>query len=986
MRLRVRAAGSVWVAGLFLAAAWGAQPGGSQGGGKFSGLPLVFEENRGQAGPAVRFLARAQGCVLEFEAGGFSVRLPGSGRRVKLRFLRSLGGAFWEGLEPTSGVSHYILGRDANRWIRNASHYGRLALRGLYPGVEAIFYGRAGRLEFDLLLAPTARAESIRLGIEGAEALWLDQQGHLHLRAGQEQFTLQRPCAYQHSAAGRIEVAVAYHLREGHEVSLRLGRYDRSRPLVIDPVLSYATLLGGASDEVAYAVAVDATGRAYVAGYTASLNFPALAGGYQPTYRGGVRDAFVARLNPLGSAFEYVTYLGGSGDDTAYGLAVDGLGNAYVAGSTSSTDFPTTAGALRSSYAGGASDAFVAVLNSSGSGLIYGTYLGGAGEDIAYGLALTAAGEATVVGETGSTNFPVTAGAWRTSYGGGLSDAFVSRLNPSGTALVFSSFLGGSADDVGYGVAVDNLGNCYVAGYTQSANFPTTAGTLQPTKKAGYDAFVTALNPSATGALYSTFLGGADGDFAVGVAVDGVGAAHVTGYTASADFPRTAGVLQPNKAAGYDAFVAKLAPAGNALVYSTFLGGNGDDYGLAIAVDGGGHAYVTGDTASTDFPVTPDAFQSALGGLFNAFLVKIHPAASSLRFSSLFGGGGYETGYAVSLDGAGRTYVAGTSVSPDFPTTAGAAQRDWGGAAEAFLLRTVALNQTPAPGTPNPAAGSGSPQTFTFTFSDPDGYQDLNVLNILINDFLDGRRACYLAYVRPLNVLYLVNDTGDGLLPGLVLNGTSSVSNSQCAVYGAGSSATGSGTTLTLTLNIAFSSSFAGNRIMYLAARDAAENNSGWVAGGVWNVPGLPATSPAVGTVTPASGAGRAQTFSFTFSDANGWQNLGVVNILINDYLDGRHACYLAYSRPLGVLYLVNDPGNALLPELYLGSPTSVSNSQCTVYGVGSSATGSGTTLTLTLNIAFSASFVGDRIVYMAARDVAERNSGWQARGRWRVQ
>ena len=356
-----------------------------------------------------------------------------------------------------------------------------------------------------------------------------------------------------------------------------------------------------------------------------------------------------------------------------------------------------------------------------------------------------------------------------------------------------------------------------------------------------------------------------------------------------------------------------------------------------------------------------------------------------MLFSSLFGGGGYETGYGIALDAVGRTYVAGTSVSPDLPTTAGAAQRDYADAAEAFLLRTVALNQTPAPGTPSPAAGSGGTQTFTFTFSHPQGWQKLNVVNVLINDFLDGRRACYLAYVRPLNVLYLVNDSGDGLLPGLVLNGTGSISNGQCTVIGSGSSVSGSGTTLTLRLQIAFSASFAGDRIMYLAARDAAENNSGWVSGGVWNVPGLPASSPAVGAVSPASGAGRAQTFAFTFSDANGWQNLGVVNILINDYLDGRHGCYLAYSRSLGVLYLVNDAGDALLPELYLGMPAAVSNSQCTVYGTGSSVTGSGTTLTLTLNIAFSPSFVGDRIIYLAARDVAERKSGWQARGRWRV-
>lgn len=947
-------------------------------------FPLTFEANRGQAPPQTKFLARVRGYSLHLEAAALAM-VPHRGRSVRIEFLGASGDVAVEGLDPRPGRIHYLLGTPCGRHIPNVPHYGRIRYRQLQQGVDLIVRGAAGFVEFDWVVAAGVRADGLRFRVEGAEEVRLDAAGDLVIRTGTGQFTLRRPLAYQDRGDRRISVTSEYFLHGRSEVGIRVASYDSQMGLVIDPVLSYATLLGSASDEVAYAVTTDAAGRAYVAGYTASLAFPASAGAYQLSYAGGARDAFVARLDPWGSTFEYVTYLGGSGDDVAYGLAVDGLGNAYVAGGTSSADFPTTAGALRRNFAGGAADAFVAVLNSSGSGLLYSTYLGGAGEDVAYALALTAAGEATVAGETGSANFPVTGGAWRTTYGGGLSDAFVSRLNPAGTALVFSTFLGGSVDDVGYGIAVDSLGNSYAAGYTQSGSFPTTAGSLQPAKNASYDGFVTALNPSGTAALYSTFLGGADADFGLGVAVDGTGAAYVTGYTASSDFPRTVGVLQPSKGNGYDAFVAKLAPAGNTLAYATFLGANGDDYGLAIAVDAAGNAYVTGDTASSNFPVTADAFQSALGGLFNAFLAKIHPAASSLLFSSLFGGYGYETGYAVSLDSAGRSYLAGSTVSPDFPTTAGGAQRDFAGAAEAFLLRTVALNRTPAPGTPSPAAGSGVTQTFTFTFSHPQGWQNLNVVNVLINDFLDGRRACYLAYVRPLNVLYLVNDAGDGLLPALVLNGTGSVSNGQCTVYGPGSSAAGSGTTLTLTLNIAFSSLFAGNRILYLAARDTADNNSGWVPGGVWNVPGLPPSSPAVGAVTPASGAGRAQAFTFTFTDASGWQNLGVVNILINDYLDGRHACYLAYSRPLGVLYLVNDPGNALLPELYLGTATSVSNSQCTVYGVGSSAVGSGTTLTLTLNIAFGASFVGDRIVYMAARDVAGGNSGWQAKGSWRV-
>ena len=948
-------------------------------------LPLVFESNRGQADGKVRYLGRARDYTILFKQTELAV-IPVRGRDLlRLRFLGANPAAGLDAIEPGAGRSHYLLGRDPARWLRDIPQFRRVRYGSLYPGVDLVFYGNRRQVEFDLVLAPGARLEGIQLSLEGASRMEIDPAGDLVVRMGSGQFRLHRPRAFQ-QAEGRLEEVAARYVRLGKtRVGFAAPAYDPARPLIIDPVLSYSSLLGGASDEVAYGVATDGAGRAYVVGYTASLDLPVTPGAYQATARGGARDAFVARLNPLGTGFEYLTYLGGGGDDLAYAVAVDGAGNAYVAGGTSSTDFPTTTAAYRRTYNGGASDGFVAVLNAAGNALQYSTYLGGSGNDVIYGLALAGGNQATVTGETSSSNFPVTAGAWRGSYGGGISDAFASRLNAAGTALVFSTYLGGSADETGYGVAVDGMSNTYVAGCTQSGDFPTTAGSVQRVKGAGYDAFLTALNAAGTAAVYSSFLGGGDVDFAIAVAVEAAGAAYVTGYTASADFPRTSGAVQTVKAAGYDVFVAKFAPAGNALSYSTFIGGNGDDYGLGIAVDSAGNAHVTGDTASTNFPVTSDAFQRNLPGLYNAFLLKLNPSGSALLHSSLFGGGGYETGYGVALDGQGRTYVVGTSVSADFPTTAGAAQRDYQGAAEAFVLRTTALNQTPAPAVPSPAAGSGSSRVFTFTFSDPNGWQDLNVVNVLINDFLDGRRACYLAYVRPLNVLYLVNDAGDALLPGLVLNGTGSVANSQCTVYGAGSSATGSGNTLTLRLSISFSSSFAGNRIVWLAARDARENNSGWVPAGVWNVPGLPASSPAVGGVVPAAGSGQTQTFVFTFSDTSGWQNLGVLNVLINDYLDGRHACYLAYSRPLGVLYLVNDPGNALLPELYLGSAGSVSNSQCTVYGTGSSASGSGNTLTLTLNVRFSSSFAGERIIYMAARDVAERNSGWQAMGRWTV-
>ncbi len=287
---------------------------------------------------------------------------------------------------------------------------------------------------------------------------------------------------------------------------------------------------------------------------------------------------------------------------------------------------------------------------------------------------------------------------------------------------------------------------------------------------------------------------------------------------------------------------------------------------------------------------------------------------------------------------------------------------------------------SPVPGLAFPSGGSSSDQTFTFTFTDPNGWQDLDVVNVLINPFLDGRFGCYLAYSRPLNVLYLVNDAGTALLPGLALNGTGTVANSQCTIHGANSSAAGSGKTLALTLRISFPATFGGDRVIYGAARDAV-NNSGWKALGTWNIPGGPSPAVGAGGATPASGTGAAQTFTLSFTDTAGWQDLGVVNVLINDSLDGRSACYLAYSRPLQTLYLVNDAGTALLPGMSINGGGTLANGQCAIAGAGASATGSGNTLTLTLPITFTPGFAGNRILYLAARNGAEAGSGWQAKG-----
>jgi len=391
--------------------------------------------------------------------------------------------------------------------------------------------------------------------------------------------------------------------------------------------LLYSTYLGGSSsgsDSYGIGITVDRAGDAYVTGRTGSPNFPTTPGAFSTTCN--YYDAFVTKLNPSGSALLYSTFLGGSNNDSGRAIAVDGAGDAYVTGFTPSTNFPTTPGAFSTTYGGGTFDAFVTKLNPSGSALLYSTYLGGSSDDEGYGIAVDGTGDAYVAGLTASTNFPTTPGAFSTTYGGGAHDAFVTKLNPSGSALLYSTYLGGSSDDYGTGIAVDGAGDAYATGYTASTNFPTTPGAFSTTCGSYNDAYVTKLNPSGSALLYSTCLGGSNSNSdGYGIAVDGVGDAYVTGEVyASPNFPTTTGAVSTTFSGGYtDAFMATFNPSGSALLYSTYLGGSGNDGGYGIAVDGAGNAYVTGSTGSPNFPTTLGTVSTIYGGGYsNAFVAK----------------------------------------------------------------------------------------------------------------------------------------------------------------------------------------------------------------------------------------------------------------------------------------------------------------------------------------------------------------------------
>ena len=405
----------------------------------------------------------------------------------------------------------------------------------------------------------------------------------------------------------------------------------------------------------------------------------------------------------------YSTYLGGNGLDEGRAIAVDDAGDAYVTGYTTSTNFPTTPGAFQTEPAGNA-NVFVAKLNDTGTALVYATYLGGQGADEGWGIAVDAAGNAFVTGDTTSRDFPTTPGAFQRQPGGGVSNAFVAKLNATGSALVYATYLGGSRDDHGRGIALNSAGQALVAGYTASPDFPTTAGAFQTRIAGRTNAFVVQLNAAGTGLVYGTYLGGGGNDYAYAIAANAAGNAFVTGATSSPDFPTTPGVVQDTPGGGTDAFVAKLNATGTALVYATYLGGSGNDEGTGIAVGAAGQAYVIGDTLSGDFPTTEDALQPTNRGRQNTFVAELNATGTALVYATYLGGSANDFGTGIAVDASENVYVTGYTSSGNFPITPGAFQTRRGAAPDAFVAKfsvvgpavrfqVTASNPTPTAGT-----------------------------------------------------------------------------------------------------------------------------------------------------------------------------------------------------------------------------------------------------------------------------------------------
>ena len=664
--------------------------------------PLRFERNQGQADPEVRFAARGRGyqlfltnseavlALFDDQASPLGAARPGADSPVpavpakpellRMRLVGARTPSSVTGRDPLVTRVNYLRGKDPSRWQRDVPTFARAEFAGVYPGVDLVYYGNQGRLEYDFIVAPEADPSQLMLEFRGADTVSVNDAGDLVLRTPSGDVSLRAPVMYQDIAGRRRPVAGAWTLTGEGRAGFKLGPYDVAQAIVIDPVLEFSTYLGGSGSEDGFdnmGIALDSAGNIYIAGTSDSADFPT-TGDIQDQFV-ALADAVVVKLDPSASSILYATYLGGDGLDAGQAIAVDGAGNAYVGGFTNSADFPTQA-PLQATI-GGNFDGFVAKIDPAGSALVYSTYIGGSERDFVLGIDVDDAGQVYMTGDVESQDFPL-ANALQPVWGG-VWDSWAAKLTAAGDALIFSTYLGGSFADSGLDIKADADGFVYVTGFTISPDFPV-ANAFQDTEAGDVDAYVLKLEPDGSAFVYSTYLGGTNTDRAVGIDIDNFGNAYVVGDTFSVDFPSINAI---SAFGGFsDAYIAKFDPTGG-VAYTTFLGGAVADHGLAIAADASGNVHITGMTFSHTFPqVSP--VQDGIAGDVDAIVVTLDASGTRTVFSTFLGGSSGERGLGIAADAAGNIVVVGDTFSSDFPTV-GPVQAQLFGERDIFVSKIV---------------------------------------------------------------------------------------------------------------------------------------------------------------------------------------------------------------------------------------------------------------------------------------------------------
>jgi hypothetical protein len=812
-------------------------------------LPLFFFPNTGQADSSTQYIVQTPDLSGRFRPGEAIFQVHQ--QQTSIRFVGANPAVSIAGREPLAAKVNFFLGTAA--WKTAVPTYAKVVYRDLYPGIDMTFGGTGRQVKSEFLVAAGADPALIRL--EYSETVSLDAEGNL--MAG-DLFREEAPGIYQQN----VKIAGKYRLLDQHTVGFEIGPYNRSLPLVIDPTISYCSYLGGSSTTAITGIALDSSANLYMTGWTDALNFP-IDGPYQAANAGGV-DVFVAKLSAAGTGLLYATYIGGRNADKGAAIAVDNLGQVYVTGSTTSTNFPLVLS--NRSTLGGSSAAFALKLNAAGNTLLYSGYLGGTTWETGTAIAVDSSYNAYVAGDTQSANFPTKNGTQPTF--GGNTDAFITKLNPAG-GYAFSTFLGGFGNEHAGGIAVDSLGDIFVAGGTSSSNFPVVSP-LQASLAGTQNAFVAKISAAGTVA-FSTYLGGSGGTLqqANAIALDSAGNPYIAGVTNSANFPVTSGAFQSVLNGEQSGFVTKMTASGSAFVYSTYLGGDVSDWAAGIAVSAAGNAYVAGWTSSVNFPQA-NPVQAAFGGLTDAFISEFNFPGNGLLFSTYYGGSGSDSVTAIALDTNANIFTGGQTASLDLPllnpiqSTSAASSTGW------FLkLGATGLPvTTPSVTSVLPASGTGSAATFTAAFGDTGGASTLTSAALLVNTSASTGSGCYVSYNPGTNLFSLYNDAGTAVL-ATVGPGGAVIQNDQCALSGIGSSATAAGTSLTVAYSLTFLTAFQGAKTVYLQAGDA-NSITGWVAEGTFSV-FFSCTTSLNSTNFSATAASGNSSVGFTLSSNCSW-------------------------------------------------------------------------------------------------------------------
>ena len=930
-----------------------------------SGLPVVFH-----AAGNGDFMAR--GGTGEARISASRLQLRQSGSTLEVRYEGARSAARVEACGSAGAQLNFLIGNQPEAWRTNVPGYECVATRGLYDGIDLQISAQGGNLKSEFQLAAGADPRQIRLRYEPAAAIAVEPDGSLRVETAAGDWREDAPLLYQQIAGQTVRVEGRFSVLPDGSVGFEVGDYDATQRLVIDPVLTFSTPLGGTGISTATGVAVGSDGTIYVAGYSDAADLPVQS---PVLSRASSVEIYVAHIQPSTGRLLYASYIGGSGDDRAFGIAVDSTGAVYLTGWTTSTNFPTASPYQASS--GGGKDAFLLKLGVGGSSLIYSTYYGGTSSDAGNAIALSGS-SVWIAGDTSSTSLPGVNG-WKTTKGA-LQDGFVARFTSAGL-LAVSSYVGGSGTDTIRALAVDSAGNVYVGGGTDSNNLTLPMGALMPSQNGGQDGFIIKLDASGTQELAGTYLGGLQGSASypekvMALAVDSLQNVYAAGLTPSYDFP-TATAWQSALSGMQDGFAVKLNSAMSNMMWGSYIGGSGDDTINAALLDSTGGLVLAGTTTSSDL-VVQSGVQAQNYGAADGLLARVAAGGTGLTMLSYLGGSAADGLNALALTASGSLVVGGQSGSADLATLN--PSQTLSGSVLRMSVARVAMGDVPSP--QGFSYSAGTPVVFSASYYA--GGAQISMVEALVADSVVSAGACPIRYRRDTGALYLADDTG--LYWAAVRMGTADTArNSQCQLNGTGSSLAQSDNALTVTASVSFIAGFTGLKQSFVNAANAAGEESGFVSMGAVTITGSANAAPAVLSVSPGSGSGASGTFTFRFSDANGGSDIYLARMLFSSQMQDAASCSVSVDRVHSRVRLVNDAGTAALTAVTLGSASVIENSQCQVRMAGTSVSVSGTTLTVVLDVVFKSAFAGTKAIYAAATDMSGAGPYWTPVGTFTV-